>query len=64
MCECYILSHMESDAVAGTEVEADGRVMAAIEDGPVAKFVLADVTRDGAYVTLPLSEAASLPAWQ
>jgi hypothetical protein len=55
---------MESDAVAGTEVEADGRVMAAIEDGPVAKFVLADVTRDGAYVTLPLSEAASLPAWR
>jgi hypothetical protein len=38
--------------------------MAAIEDGPVDEFILADVSRVGAFVTMPLNDAASLPAWR
>jgi hypothetical protein len=59
-----MLSHMESDTVARAEVDAGGRVMAAVEDGPSEKFVLADITTDDAYITLPLADAASLPAWR
>jgi len=60
---CYILSRMEPDAVVDATA-ADAEVMGAVEDGSVDRFVLADVTRDEAYVTVPLSEAASLPAWR
>jgi len=55
---------MESDTVAAAEVAADSEVMASVENGPVDQFILADIGRDGAYVTLPLEEAASLPAWR
>jgi hypothetical protein len=54
---------MEPDAVVDATA-ADAEVMGAVEDGSVDRFVLADVTRDEAYVTVPLSEAASLPAWR
>ncbi len=64
MSECHMLSHMEPETAVGVGVDAGSRVMAAVEDGQVEQFVLADVTRDGAYVRLPLSEAASLPAWR
>ncbi|MFB6200551.1 MAG: hypothetical protein ABEI98_00915 [Halorhabdus sp.] len=40
----------------------DGEVMASVDDGDV--LVIADVTRDGAYLSTPLSEAATLSAWQ
>jgi len=58
-----MLSHMGSDAVVGAEI--DGNViMGAIEDGSVEQFVIADVTRDEAYLRLPVADAASLPAWR
>jgi len=38
--------------------------MASVEDGPTARFIVADVTKDDAYLTLPLQDAASLPAWR
>jgi hypothetical protein len=54
---------MEPDAVVGAG--ADGTaIMGAIEDGSVEQFVIADVTRDGAYLSQPLAGAASLPAWR
>ncbi len=59
-----MLSHMAPDTVAHTEVAADAEVMASVEDGETETFVLADVTTDDAYITLPLAEAASLPAWR
>lgn len=59
-----MLSCMEPEAAVGAEVDADRRVMAAIEEQAVEQLVLADITRDGAYLKLPLSEAASLPAWR
>jgi len=55
---------MESDTVAATEVAAGAEVMASVEDGPVDQFIIADISQDGAYMTLPLEDAASLPAWR
>jgi len=55
---------MESDSVVPTEVAADAEVMASVEDGPVEQFILADISQDGAYLTVPLGDAASLPAWR
>jgi hypothetical protein len=64
MCECHILSHMEPETVVQAEMEADAEVMAAVEEGPVDQFIIADISQDDAYLTLPLSAAASLPAWR
>ena len=55
---------MESDTVARSSVASDAEVMASVEDGPTQRYIVADVTRDDAYITLPLQEAASLPAWR
>jgi len=55
---------MEPDTVAQTKVAADAEVMASVEEGPTDTFVIADVSKDGAYMTLPLVEAASLPEWR
>lgn len=55
---------MESDTVARSAIEADSDVMASVEDGPTQRFIVADVTEDEAYLTLPLKDAASLPAWR
>jgi len=55
---------MESDTVVQTGEKADAEVMAAVEEGPREEFVLADISTDDAYITMPLEEAASLPAWR
>lgn len=57
-----MFSHMGSNTVVSTEVAADAEVMAAIEDN--TEFILADISRDDAFITMPLTEAASLPAWR
>jgi hypothetical protein len=59
-----MFTHMEPDTVAATAQETDAEVMGAVEQGDVERFVVADVSRDDAYLTTPLSEAASLPAWR
>jgi hypothetical protein len=59
-----MFTHMESDSVVASEVAPEAEVMAAVEDGPVDQYIIADVSRDDAYLTLPLAEAASLPAWR
>ena len=64
MYGCYILSHMESDTVAPMAVETDAEVMASVEEGPTDTFILADISQDDSFVTMPLDEAASLPAWR
>ncbi|MFB6183196.1 MAG: hypothetical protein ABEI96_01460 [Haloarculaceae archaeon] len=53
---------MEPDPVATAELEADAEVMSSVEDGQT--FIVADISRDDAYVSLPLDDAASLPAWR
>jgi hypothetical protein len=55
---------MEPDTVAPMAVETDAEVMASVEEGPTDTFVLADISQDDAFVTMPLDEAASLPAWR
>lgn len=63
MYGCHLLPHMDPDTVVPT-TETDGEIMAAIENGQVDQFVIANVTTDEAYVTTPVSDAASLPAWR
>jgi len=55
---------MESDSVAPVEVAEDAEVMASVEEGTTDKLIIADVSTDDAYMTLPLVDAASLPAWR
>jgi hypothetical protein len=64
MWDCHILSHMESETAVDGVASTGGQVMAAVEHGSDEELVLADVTRDGAYLRLPLAEAVSLPAWR
>ena len=64
MCGCYMFSHMKPDTVVPQAVETDAEVMASVEEGPTDSFILADISRDDAFVTMPLDEAASLPAWR
>ncbi len=55
---------MGSDSVVPEAFAADVDVMASVEEGRVETLVIADVSQDDAYLTLPLTEAASLPAWR
>ena len=55
---------MEPDTVAKAEVAADAEVMASVEADEEETLIIADVTTDDAYITLPLADAASLPAWR
>jgi hypothetical protein len=64
MVGCDILSHMESDTVAPTVTNAETEVMAAVEEGPKEELIIADISTDDAYLTVPLEDAASLPAWR
>jgi hypothetical protein len=55
---------MEPETAVQAKADTGGRIMAAIEDGPVETFIIADISTDDAYLTLPLADAASLPAWR
>jgi len=55
---------MAPKGVAEAEVATDAEVMASVEDGSTETFVIADISRDDAYLTAPLADAASLPAWR
>lgn len=55
---------MGTDTVVPATVEPDTEVMAAVEDGEITQFILADVQCDEAYLTIPLEDAASLPEWR
>ena len=60
----YVFTYMGSDTVIQTGAAANSEVMAAVEDGPRETFVLADISKDDAFVTMALDDAASLPAWR
>jgi hypothetical protein len=59
-----MMTHMATNGVGTTDNSGDTNVMASIEDGHVDRFVIADVTRDDAYLTLPLVDAACLSTWR
>ncbi len=51
----------QPDALAA-DGHSDGEIMAAIEDDEA--LVIADISRDNAYLSMPVAEAASLSAWR
>ena len=55
---------MEPDTLVPAEVATNTEVMASVEEGPVDRFILADISTDDAFITLRLEDAASLPAWR
>ncbi|MFC6975019.1 hypothetical protein ACFQL1_10615 [Halomicroarcula sp. GCM10025709] len=55
---------MEPDTVAPVEVAEDAEVMASVEEDTTDTLVIADISQDDAYLTLPLVDAASLPEWR
>jgi hypothetical protein len=55
---------MAQDMVADAGVETSADVMASVESEPTETFVIADVSRDGAYLTMALEDAATLPGWR
>lgn len=60
----YSHSMTPDTTTASPSVAADD-VMASVDgDGLAERFVIADISRDDAWVSIPLREAASLPNWQ
>ena len=55
---------MAPEQVAEAQLVRNSEVMASVEDGSTETFVIADISRDDAYLTVPLTDAASLPAWR
>lgn len=57
---------MTPDTTVVSEPVADHpEVMASVdEDGSVRRFVIADITRDDAWLRIQESEATSLQAWR
>ena len=53
----------EPNALAA-EGRSDGEVMAAVDGDDEEVFVIADITRDEAYLSMPLREASTLSAWR
>lgn len=51
-------------ATASNHIE-DGDVMVSVDgDGPAARVVIADISRDEAWVSFPLEAAAALGDWR
>ena len=55
---------MQPDTVSKGDEETETEVMASVEEGRVDHLILADITRDDAFVTVPLDDAVSLSAWR
>lgn len=56
---------MTPDATTAAAPVAANDVMASVDDdGCVERFVIADISRDDAWLSMALDGAASLPAWR
>jgi hypothetical protein len=56
---------MTPDTAAVATAGPPEDVMASVDDdGDVERFVIADISRDDAWLSLPLAEAATLADWQ
>lgn len=57
---------MTPDTAAVSTAGSAEDVMASVDDddGGVERFVIADISRDDAWLSLPLAEAATLADWQ
>lgn len=54
---------MAPDTTAAADADADCEVMASV-DGDPRRFVIADLCRDEAWLSVPLEDAAALEAWR
>jgi hypothetical protein len=53
---------MGADTTAAPAVAEDGEIMASVDgDGPGERLVIADISRDGAWLSVALGDAATLP---
>ena len=54
-----------NESASARRADEGGTVMAAIDDsGATTRFVIADVSRDDAWLTVRKSEAPTLGAWR
>jgi hypothetical protein len=56
-----IIDDMVPDTAQASETHADCEVMAAIDSD---QLVIADICRDEAWLTMPVSATATLPDWR
>jgi hypothetical protein len=55
---------MVPDTAAASD-SVEGEVMTAVDgNGGAADVVIADISREEAWLSLPLAEAASIPEWR
>ena len=61
-----MLSHtMAANTAAATLPATANDVMASVDDdGTTEEFIIADISRDNTWISVPLNEAATLPNWQ
>lgn len=56
---------MSTKTTPGSALDGETEVMTSIDDdGSQRRVIIADITRNGAWISVPLSEAASLRAWR
>lgn len=55
---------MGSNTVAMLPVAADDVMASVDDDGTREEFIIADISRDDSWISMPLREAAALPDWQ
>lgn len=60
----YSHSMTPDTTAAPSPVVADDVMASVDDDGATERFVIADISRDDAWVSIPLCEAASLSGWQ
>jgi len=53
---------MAPDAAA-TDVATECEAMSSVDDGEIEEFIIAYPCRDDAWISMPLTEAASLSEW-
>ena len=63
---CDFVPHvMVSDATSMAATESTGEVMAAVEEaGSQSRYVIADISRDGAWVSASTAATRDLEAWR
>ncbi|WP_202593545.1 DUF7556 family protein [Halococcus sediminicola] len=56
---------MAANTAAATLPATANDIMASVDDNGTRKeFIIADISRDNSWLSIPLTEAAPLPNWQ
>ena len=61
-----MISHtMAANTAAATLPATANDVMASVDDdGTTEEFIIADISRDNTWISVPLKESAALPDWR